>query len=54
MSRLMDLVTVEVEAIYGWCGLCHTFAEFPHDCRGKDRPVQDLDGPDGVFTAPLW
>jgi hypothetical protein len=24
------------EAAYGWCGLCHLFTEFPHDCRGTD------------------
>ena len=45
MTRLTGAVTVEVEAVYGWCGLCCTFAEFPHDCLGKDRPVQDPDGP---------
>ncbi len=28
MASLPD----EMEAIYGWCGLCHTFSQFPHDC----------------------
>jgi hypothetical protein len=44
MTPLMASVTVEVETIYGWCGLCHSFAEFPHECLGKNQPVQDLDG----------
>lgn len=51
MTPLMGSVTVEVETIYGWCGLCHSFAEFPHECLGKNQPVQDLDGLDGVFMA---
>ncbi len=41
MPRLMgsvveDPVVEEVEAIYGWCGLCHSFVEFPHQCPAKD------------------
>jgi hypothetical protein len=26
----------EPEAVYGWCGLCHSFTDFPHECRGTD------------------
>lgn len=26
----------EADGAYGWCGLCHSFTEFPHDCRGND------------------
>jgi hypothetical protein len=28
-----------VDDIYGWCGLCHCFTEFPHECAGDDRPA---------------
>lgn len=41
MATLMDPVVEDGDAIYGWCGLCHTFAEFPHECAGKDSPAQD-------------
>jgi hypothetical protein len=29
------------EVIYGWCGLCHCFSQFPHDCPGRDFLAQD-------------
>jgi len=25
----------ELEPVYGWCGLCHSFTEFPHECPGN-------------------
>jgi hypothetical protein len=30
----------EADRAYGWCGLCHSFTEFPHDCRGNDSFVE--------------
>ena len=36
-----DPVVEEVEAIYGWCGLCHFFVEFPHECPGKDCSAEE-------------
>jgi hypothetical protein len=30
-----------IEEVYGWCGLCHSFTEFPHRCPGADQPVED-------------
>ena len=24
------------EAVYGWCGLCRAFTDFPHECCGDD------------------
>jgi hypothetical protein len=39
-----DLVVPEKaedpEGIYGWCGLCHLFTEFPHECCGNDGPAR--------------
>jgi hypothetical protein len=32
-----------VEALYGWCGLCHTFSQFPHDCPDCDFPAEESD-----------
>jgi hypothetical protein len=32
------------EDIYGWCGLCHSFVEFPHDCAGADTPASEDEG----------
>jgi hypothetical protein len=26
--------------IYGWCGLCRSFTDFPHECPRADRPVE--------------
>jgi hypothetical protein len=33
--------TGRAEDIYGWCGLCHCFTEFPHKCSGGDRPADE-------------
>ncbi len=30
-----------VDDIYGWCGLCRCFTEFPHECLGEERPAGD-------------
>ncbi len=30
-----------VDDVYGWCGLCHHFTEFPHVCPGRDRPADE-------------
>jgi hypothetical protein len=27
--------------VYGWCGLCHAFTEFPHNCPGEDHQVDE-------------
>jgi hypothetical protein len=51
MATLIDPVVEDGDAIYGWCGLCHSFAEFPHECAGKDSPAQDLDGSDDIFVT---
>jgi hypothetical protein len=45
MAALMRSVQVHVEDIYGWCGLCRTFVEFPHDCAGADTPAEEDEGP---------
>jgi len=31
----------KVDDIYGWCGRCHCFTQFPHECLGEDRPAED-------------
>jgi hypothetical protein len=36
-----------VEAAYGWCGLCHSFTDFPHDCHGNDLSP----GPEEIAAA---
>jgi hypothetical protein len=38
------------EGIYGWCGLCHSFCQFPHDCSGQDLRAEDKDV-DGVNSS---
>jgi hypothetical protein len=35
------------DTAYGWCGVCHRFTEFPHDCRDDGRP----DGAEGTMTT---
>jgi hypothetical protein len=29
------------EAAYGWCGLCESFTDFPHECAAQDKPTED-------------
>ena len=39
-----DNGTVEVwpgHRNYGWCGLCHSFTHFPHDCPGEAVQVDE-------------
>jgi hypothetical protein len=43
MTRLINQVQDQADGIYGWCGLCHSFVDFPHDCAGADQPVRDDD-----------
>jgi hypothetical protein len=38
MSLLDDPKLDKVEGPYGWCGVCHCFTEFPHDCQGEVQP----------------
>jgi hypothetical protein len=40
MADLMDEALQRTE-IYGWCGLCHSFTGFPHDCAAQDQPAED-------------
>ena len=44
MAALMRPVQVHGEDIYGWCGLCHSFVEFPHDCAGADITAEENEG----------
>ena len=37
----LGAVAARAESIYGWCGLCRSFTDFPHECAGKDQPVMD-------------
>ncbi|HTW08523.1 MAG TPA: hypothetical protein VME46_13485 [Acidimicrobiales bacterium] len=30
------------ECPWGWCGLCQSFTEFPHDCKGEVQAGGDL------------
>jgi hypothetical protein len=39
------------EAIYGWCGLCHSFSQFPHDCPGQDLLAEGKEV-DAVGSSP--
>ncbi len=32
---------IRVDDVYGWCGLCYHFTEFPHVCPGRDRPADE-------------
>jgi hypothetical protein len=41
MTELTDALLDRVEGVYGWCGLCHSFTEFPHECRGEDQPAEE-------------
>ncbi len=41
MALVTDAVPEKVESNYGWCGLCHSFTIFPHECPGEDRPAQE-------------
>jgi len=41
MAEWAEAVRERAEDLYGWCGLCHTFTQFPHECAGRDRPVED-------------
>ena len=43
VPELSGAVVDELERIYGWCGLCRAFAEFPHDCSGQGWPAHDAD-----------
>ena len=36
MAELMDAVRERAEDVYGWCGLCRSFTEFPHECWGEN------------------
>jgi hypothetical protein len=27
--------------VYGWCGLCQSFTDFPHNCAGAGRPADE-------------
>jgi hypothetical protein len=40
MAGLMDEALERTE-IYGWCGVCHSFTDFPHDCAAQDEPAED-------------
>jgi hypothetical protein len=54
----MASLDYEVEASYGWCGLCHTFSQFPHDCPERDFSAEERDfglnesSSDGVAERP--
>ncbi len=40
MALVTDAVP-EIDGNYGWCGLCHSFTTFPHECPGEDRPAPE-------------
>jgi hypothetical protein len=40
MAGLIDRER-ELTEVYGWCGVCHSFTGFPHDCSGEDEPAED-------------
>jgi hypothetical protein len=44
VAGLMGAVPGTGEGAYGWCGLCRSFTEFPHDCPGEGGPEEDRDG----------
>jgi hypothetical protein len=51
MPRLREVALDGAEDAYGWCGLCHSFTGFPHECAGEIQPVtegaaQPTDAPD--------
>ena len=33
--------TVRMLPAYGWCGLCYSFTDFPHNCPGEGKPVDE-------------
>jgi hypothetical protein len=37
LSGLAAATGGKADDVYGWCGLCHCFTEFPHKCAGADR-----------------
>jgi hypothetical protein len=41
MAQLADAAADKAESDYGWCGLCHSFTVFPHECREAERPAQE-------------
>ena len=41
MPRLREAPVNSVEGSYGWCGLCHAFTEFPHECPGEFGPLAE-------------
>jgi hypothetical protein len=32
-------VVDRAESIYGWCGVCRSFTDFPHECAGEHQIV---------------
>jgi len=37
MALLTETAPGGTESNYGWCGLCHCFTLFPHECPGARR-----------------
>ena len=41
MALLTEAVPGGTESNYGWCGLCHCFTLFPHECPGAQKPAPE-------------
>jgi hypothetical protein len=41
MALSAEVVPGGTESDYGWCGLCHSFTVFPHECPDEQRPAPE-------------
>jgi hypothetical protein len=41
MAILTEAVPGGTENNYGWCGLCHSFTDFPHECPEAQVPAPE-------------
>ena len=41
MALSAEIVPGGTESDYGWCGLCHSFTVFPHECPDEQRPAPE-------------
>jgi hypothetical protein len=44
MTPATNAVPDKVESSYGWCGVCHSFTVFPHECPEEERPAPEDPG----------
>jgi hypothetical protein len=41
MAGAMETMSEPGEDVYGWCGLCESFTEFPHECIAENKPADE-------------